>query len=213
MQHIEKEKRRRWTGLYTLKNLQPREAAVAIPGIKAAPAKTGRLEDTFADWYCQKYKFDKFIRNETVTGESGHVYRGEGIHFVRHTNWQRYINKAAMLVLLASVTVFLLIGFEESAAILVLGTLGLWVGISNYKQMECHVWVKCIDQHEPVTKEQMLKFIIAAEDYKRNLVAEWYPDKLLLVTDSGYNWDALELARDREVVCFRRISKNFLKVS
>ncbi len=213
MQQINKEKRRRWTGLYTLKNIQPREAGVLIPGTRVVPVKEGNLEESFAEWYSHKYNFDSYTRNESFAGESGRVYKGEGIHFVRHSSWQRNINKFIVLVLLASVTVFLMIGFEESAAILVLGTLGLWVGISNFKQMECHVWVKCIDQHEPISKEQMLKFIISAEDYKRNLVASWYPDKLMMVSDSGYNWDALELAREREIVCFRRISKNFLKVS
>jgi len=120
------------------------------------------------------------------------------------------------VVLLGLGIVFLIAGAAQAQAIappfLVFGVLLIVVSRIRKQQRNYHVWIECKNLKTKVNRDHMSKLHATTERLRRNRNAEWRPDFVYCFSATDYERDALSIAKEHNISCYRKSGRGFQQV-
>ncbi len=165
--------------------------------------------------------FQSVIRKEWVEGTAAEHGHDCDLHGIKHPrNWAILQRLGAILMALAFLA-FLIPGVSQllsqvgegvagslapelaGSGLLALGG-GSWLlAIAGRRRWPRHVWVECINRKVPVKQAEVLKLVNAVQDATAFQGRAWTPHEIWFASGhSGFEPQALELAREHNVRCF-----------
>jgi hypothetical protein len=99
-----------------------------------------------------------------------------------------------------------------SSGILIIALVSLFVGEYGRKRSTRHAWVECKSRKTNVKRADVEKLRGAVDDVRKNETARWKPDEVILVSAGDFDDDAIDLADEYGMVCYRRIPHGFERV-
>ena len=101
---------------------------------------------------------------------------------------------------------------EISGLLLIFGVGLIVVSAIKKRQRNYHVWVECKNLGKKVNRDQMNKLHTTTDRLRRNRDAEWKPDFVLCFSATDFERDALAIARQHGIACYRKSGKGFREV-
>lgn len=97
--------------------------------------------------------------------------------------------------------------------LLLLGALGFVLGYLGRQRYAVHAWVECKAHQGTVRREHVQKLILSVDDVRKREDNGWSPDEVILVSENGFDVDAVNFARAYDIRCYRRLGKGFERVT
>lgn len=194
----------------------------------AAHEKGKRLEDDFAVWMKKRLGYRKVHLRERVRGRVAERPYEVDVHGIRGHAWMTAVEAVGYALVVVAVAMFAgelpevrrvlriavavvhpaLAGFT----LLLLGLGGILVGRYARRRRMLHAWVECKAHKTTVRREQVQKLLASIDDVRQHKGAAWTPDRILFVSSTGFDPDALNFARAYGITCYRREGKGFVRV-
>ena len=192
-------------------------------------AKGKSLEREFAKWMKSDLGYSKTYFRTPVKGKVSERSYEVDIHAVKHSKLMNAISIAgvvlAVLALyayyaddariknLAARIIHVLSPDHASNALGILGVVGALLGLCGKSKTKVHAWVECKNQKSNVKRHQVQKLISSVRDVRALEESKWQPKRVLLVSGTDFDADALNFAREYGVTCYRRKPEGFELVS
>lgn len=170
------------------------------------------LEKEFGEWLVKEQGYDQYKLRDKLAGKVSQIGYEVDVHAWENGDYQKYLHKVLAIGLFAVAGGGFLFDVSEALWIGVLFGIGLWAGKYYYDQKEIHVWAECKNQAGNVKRAQMQKLISSLEDVQANDNAKWKPNKVMFVSGSDFDSDALNFAQEKEITCYRRVPGGFIEV-
>ena len=102
---------------------------------------------------------------------------------------------------------------EISGLLIIFGVGLIFISAIKKRQRNYHVWVECKNLGKKVNRDQINKLQTTTDRLKRNPDADWKPDFVLCFSATDFERDALAIARQHGIVCYRRSGNGFREVT
>jgi len=183
------------------------------------------LEREFAKWMKSDLGYSKTELRVPVTGKVSERSYEVDIHGVKHSKLMNAIWIAGTALL--GLAVYAHLAEDEEVANVaarivravspdqadnalgILGLGGLILGLWGRSKTKVHTWVECKNQKSNVKRHQIQKLISSVEDVRALDEPKWRPKNVLLVAATDFDPDALNFAREYQVICYRRSDDGF----
>ena len=183
------------------------------------------LERDFADWMTSKLGYSKTELRVPVTGKVSERSYEVDIHGIKHNRLMDIVGVAGVFVaIVAAIAGYMgdpqiegaarqLVGaFDPSlgdSALLIVGIAGAVTGIYGRTRFRTDAWVECKNQKTNVKRHQIQKVISSVEDVRAVDNPKWKPDRVIMVSGTDFDADALNFAREFGVVCYVRAGEAY----
>jgi hypothetical protein len=187
------------------------------------------LEHEFAHWMKSNLGYSKTEMRVPITGKVSERSYEVDIHAIKHSRLMNSIRILGVILLLlalyahftndeeigniATRIVRTISPDQAGNALWILGFVGLIGGLWGRSRTKVHAWVECKDQTANVKRHQIQKLISSVEDVRALEEPKWQPKRVFLVSGTDFDPDALNFAREYEVMCYRRTRDGFELVS
>ena len=192
-------------------------------------AKGKKLEREFAEWMKSDLGYSKTYFRVPVKGKVSERSYEVDIHAVKHSKLMNAFSIAGigvcLLALYASYAddarikdvaariIRILNPDQAGDALVILCVVGLLLGLYGRSKTKVHAWVECKNQKSNVKRHQIQKLISSVEDVRALEEPKWQPKRVLFVSGTDFDADALNFAREYAVTCYRRKPEGFELVS
>jgi hypothetical protein len=192
---------------------------------------TGKLlEKEFSEWMEKNLGYIKTKKREIVKGkvaDRGYEVDIHGIHYDRKADMIRKLGIATVALSIITLILPREFGwFNEFAiqivgsivpglagsSLLIVGIVGFIFGYRAKQRTTSHAWVECKDTKSNVKRKDIHKLSKSVEDVRNLSDAKWYPHKVIVVSASDFDHDALAVAEDEGIECFKKTEDGFEKI-
>lgn len=91
----------------------------------------------------------------------------------------------------------------------ILGISSLALGYVGKKKTGHHIWVECKNLNGKANRDHVMKLVYSVNLLKSYKQADWQPKRVLLVSASDFERDALRLAKEHQIYCYRKTDRGF----
>lgn len=186
--------------------------------VSAAPSTVahGRsFEKEVGEWLESTLGHRVVQRNERVKCASELKPYECDVHTRTYTSSWNKIQKAGLVAFVFAVLLMVsrTSTTQDISGLLLIG-IGLVV-ISAIKkcQRNYHVWVECKNLRTKVNRDQIIKLQTTTDRLRKNPDADWKPDFVLCFSATDFERDALAIARQHGIECYRRSGNGFREVT
>jgi hypothetical protein len=194
-------------------------------------AKGAELEEAFAEWMTTSLGFTSVSRKHYAKGKAaargyqvdvhGQLYnpRWRALYFVAVCIW--LVAAAALiwpqqehLAGIHDAVEDTVRGIAPEAAgygLALLGVIAALVGRVGKKRTTLHAWVECKNRQTSVKRADIEKLQGAVRDVRENPGADWKPARVMMVSGSGFDVDALAIARTLGIECWERTATGLFR--
>jgi len=192
-------------------------------------AKGKKLEREFAEWMKSDLGYSKTYLRVPVKGKVSERSYEVDIHAVKHSKLMNAFWSVGIALLLLAVyahyaedtqienlaarIVRTIVPDQAGNALWILGIFGLILGLLGRSKTKVHAWVECKNQKSNVKRHQIQKLISSVKDVRDLEEPKWQPKRVLFVSGTDFDADALNFAREYGVTCYRRKPEGFELVS
>ena len=98
-------------------------------------------------------------------------------------------------------------------SLLIMGLAGLGIGFYGKKRTRVDAWVECKNQKTNVKRHQIQKLLSSVDDVRALEDPKWKPSQVILVSGTDFDADALNFAKEFNVICYKKTDEKFEKVA
>ena len=189
-----------------------------------------RLERQFAEWMKSDLGYNSTRQRVPVTGKVSDRSYEVDIRAEKFSRaWELARRLGIFLIGLAIITYILPTEMEPvrnlmvtivasfhpawaGSAVLVVGSAAVVIAYLGKRRATRFAWVECKDTISNVKRAQIQKLISSVKDVRDSEDAKWKPDVVIMVAGSDFDADALNFAREDNIVCYRRSGDFFEEV-
>lgn len=194
-------------------------------------AKGVELEEAFAEWMTTSLGFTAVSRDHYAKGKAatrayqvdvhGRLYnpRWRVLYYVAFVIWA--LAPAALIWpqqqdlagINAAVedTVRGIVPEAAGYGLALLGLVAAIVGRVGRNRTTLHAWVECKNRQTRVKRADIEKLQGAVRDVRENPGADWKPARVMMVSGSGFDVDALAIARTHGIECWERTATGLFR--
>jgi len=188
------------------------------------------MEKQFAEWMKSDLGYNSTRRRVPVTGKISERFYDVDIYAEKFSRaWELARRLGLFLFVLSIITYVLPTEMEPvrnlmvavvasfdptwaSSAVFVIGVAAVVIAYLGKRRATRFAWVECKDTKSNVKRAQIQKLISSVQDVRDSEDAKWKPDVVIMVAGSDFDADALNFARETDIVCYRRSGDFFEEV-
>jgi hypothetical protein len=198
--------------------------------VSGAGAKGQALEREFAAWMESSLNYTSTKQRDLVNGNIAKRPYEVDVHGERFSQiWNALRIGSLLFIALAMAAYFwpdemssvndaaesAVSSLAPSAAgsgLVIMAFVAFVAGYVGKKKATTHAWVECKDRKTSVKRADIEKLRGAVQDVQKNPRAPWKPNDVIMVSGSGFDHDAISLARTYGIVCYQRNGAGFERV-
>ncbi len=184
--------------------------------------KGKKLEKDFSKWMKENLDYEETFLRKPINGKTSERYYEVDIHGTKTDKKvvKREVNKKkiAIFMILFSVVVFSLdllpslkkfiaSTTDEKSIQMLLILVGIMILFSPKKDHTIHAWVECKNLAKKVKRDHIQQLNAKVADVQDFESAKWYPSSIFIVSENGFDSDALNFAKEYAINCYQRMEK------
>ena len=193
--------------------------------------KGAELEVAFASWMESNLGYTSTNRNVLINGKASKRPYEVDVHGEIYSRFWRVLHVGGIAMLLLAIATAIwprdLVEVHRAVEISVssivpeatgwglamVSMMAFVIGFIGKRKASTHAWVECKNRQGSVKRADMEKLKGAVHDVNENPRADWKPRRVIMVSGSRFDVDALGIARTHGIDCYERAGDGFQRVT